>query len=111
MITMDKLLKLFEKYNCHLKRGYKTSAEFLRENFDSYLMDVKASLAPEDNPLYGAEMCTMVSEQLEIIKKTSDQLIEVLVLYSEGKIVPASVKAFEVFNMIDLQYKCNTKKE
>ena len=87
---MDKLLKLFEKYNCHLKRGDKTSAEFLRENYDEYIMDVKASLAPEDNPLYGAEMCSLVSEQLETIEKTSDQLIEVLVLYGEGKIIPAS---------------------
>lgn len=100
---MDKLLKLFEKYNCHLKRGDKTSAEFLRENYDEYIMDVKTSLAPEDNPLYGAEMCSLVSEQLETIEKTSDQLIEVLVLYGEGKIIPASVKAFEVFNIMKPQ--------
>lgn len=103
MITMDKLLKLFEKYNCHLKRGDKTSAEFLRENFDSYLMDVKASLVPEANPLYGSEMCTMVSEQLKTIEKTSAQLIDVLLLYSEGKIVSASLKAFEVFDIMKPQ--------
>ncbi len=100
---MDKLLKLFEKYDCHLKRGDKTSAEFLRENFDMYIMDVKASLAPEENPLCGVEMCNMVSEQLETIKKTSDQLIEVLILYSEGKIVPASLKAFDVFKIMKPQ--------
>lgn len=58
---MDKLLCLLEKYRCHLKRGYKSSTEFLRENFEGYVKDVKNVLKPEDNPLVGADMCKMFS--------------------------------------------------
>lgn len=97
VIFVDKLLCLLEKYRCHLKRGDKTSANFLRENYTDYIKDVKAALAPEDNQLVGAEMCKMVYEQIETIEKNSYLLIEVLELYSKGKIVPASQKAFEVF--------------
>lgn len=97
VIRVDKLLGLLEKYRCHLKRGDKTSAEFLCENYNEYIKDVKASLKTEDNPLVGAEMCKMVSEQVEAIEKNSNLLIEVLELYNSGKIVSASQKAFEVF--------------
>ena len=94
---MDKLLELLQKYRCHLKRGDKTSVEFLRENYNEYIKDVKASLAIKDNPLVGAKMCEMVFEQVESLENNSNLLIEVLELYSRGKIVPASQKAFEVF--------------
>lgn len=94
---MDKLLCLLEKYRCHLKRENKTSAEFLRENYSEYINDVKATLTPEDNQLVGEEMCRMVSEQIEFIEKNANLLVEVLELYNKGKIVPASQKAFEVF--------------
>ena len=95
---MDKLLHLFEKYRCHLKRGDKSSVEFLRENFSTYISDLKEALAPEDNPLVGEYMCKMVSAQVENIEKNSRRLIDVLELYNNGKIVSASQKAFEVFD-------------
>ena len=98
MIYMDKLLCILEKYNCHLKRGEKSSEEFLKENFEEYIKDLKAALKPEDNPLYGERMCEMISEQIKNIEQNSKMLIEVLELYNNGKIVPASQKAFEVFN-------------
>lgn len=98
MIYMDKLLCILEKYNCHLKRGEKSSEEFLKENFEEYIKDLKAALKPEDNPLCGERMCEMISEQIKNIEQNSKMLIEVLELYNNGKIVPASQKAFEVFN-------------
>lgn len=94
---MDKLLCLLEKYTCHLNRGDKSSADFLRENYTEYIKDVKEALASEDNLLVGTEMCKMVSDQIEAIEKNSSLLIEVLELYNKGKIVTASQKAFEVF--------------
>ena len=94
---MDKLLCLLEKYRCHLKRGNKSSVDFLRDNYSEYISDVKAALSPEDNQLVGAEMCKIVSEQIDVIEKNASLLIEVLELYNKGRIVPASQKAFEVF--------------
>ena len=94
---MDKILCLLEKYRCHLNRGDKTSAEFLRDNFGEYVKDIKDSLSLEENLLVGAEMCQMVSEQIENIESNANSIIEVLEIYSKGKIVPASQKAFEVF--------------
>lgn len=95
---MDKLLCLLGKYRCHLKREDKSSVEFLRENYAEYIKDVKAALQPADNPIVGADMCNMVSEQIENIEKNAAQLIDVLELYNSGKIVTASEKAFEVFD-------------
>ena len=94
---MDKLLCLFEKYRCHLNRGNKSSVNFLRDNYIEYISDVKAALSPGDNQLVGAEMCKMISEQIDTIEKDANLLIEVLELYNKGRVVPASQKAFEVF--------------
>lgn len=94
---MDNLLCLLEKYRCHLNRGNRSSVDFLRDNYSEYISDVKAALSPKDNQLVGAEMCKMVSEQIDTIEKNASLLIEVLELYNKGRIVLASQKAFEVF--------------
>ena len=100
---MDKLLLLFEKYNCHLKRDGKNSIEFLKENFNEYIFDVKATLDPGDNQLVGTEMCRMVTEHIDVIERNANQLVRVLKLYNAGKIVAASQQAFEVFKSMNPQ--------
>ena len=80
-----------------MNRGNKSSVDFLRDNYSEYISDVKAALSPKDNQLVGAEMCKMVSEQIDTIEKNASLLIEVLELYNKGRIVLASQKAFEVF--------------
>lgn len=100
---MDKLLELFIKHDCRLKRGNKSSVEYLRENYRTYITDLRAALEPKENPLCGEEMCSMVSEQLESIEKNASHLIEVLELYSKGEIISASLKAFEVFDAMKSQ--------
>ena len=58
---MDALLELLEQYRCHLNRGDKSTADFLEENFNEYLRDLKSAASrSEDNPLSGIEMCNMV---------------------------------------------------
>lgn len=98
MDKLDKLLCILGKYNCDLKRVEKSSEEFLKENFEEYIKDLKAALKPEDNPLCGERMCEMLSKQIKHIEQNSKMLIDVLELYNNGKIVSASLKAFEVFN-------------
>lgn len=100
---MDKLLCLFKKYGCYLKRGNKSSVDFLRDNYSEYVNDINAALSPRDNELVGAKMCKMVSEQIETIDENANRLIEVLELYNEGRIVQASQKAFEVFENMKSQ--------
>lgn len=94
---MDSILELLEKYRCHLKRGDKSTVKFLKNNYREYINDVKDSLKPESNILVGEEMCEMVSGIINQIEDNSNKIIEVLELYNCGKIVPASMKAFEVF--------------
>lgn len=94
---MDSILELLEKYRCHLTRGDKSTVEFLKNNFREYIVDVKNSLKTENNILVGKEMCEMVYDAIEQIENNSNKIIEVLELYNCGKIVPASLKAFEVF--------------
>lgn len=44
MDKLDKLLCILGKYNCDLKRVEKSSEEFLKENFEEYIKDLKAAL-------------------------------------------------------------------
>ena len=58
---MDALLELLEQYRCHLNRGDKSTSNFLEDNYNDYLKDLRSAASrPEDNPLSGKEMCDMV---------------------------------------------------
>lgn len=100
---MDSLLELLENYRCHLKRGTMSTASFLQKNFQEYLSNVKAAAEPNLNPLLGSEMCFMVQARLTELEKHCNQIIDVLGLYGKGKIVPASVKAFRIFDSMKAQ--------
>lgn len=97
---MDKLLELLEKYRCHLKRGSESTVDFLEKNFTDYIQDVQQALSVDDNPLVGAEMCKMVGNCLDDITHNAKEIVQVLRLYGNGKIVEASVKAFDVFSVM-----------
>lgn len=64
MDKTDKILYILEKYNCHLERGEKSNAEFLKENFEEYIKDLKEALKPEDNTLVGERMCEMMQKSI-----------------------------------------------
>ena len=100
---MDKLLEILEKHRCHLRRGSQGMADFLESNFQVYIQDVQQSINVKDNPLVGAEMCKMVENCIGEISDNASKLIEVLRLYGNGKIVEASIKAFEVFDIMKPQ--------
>lgn len=100
---MDKLLELLSKYRCHLKHGSQNMADFLESNFQAYIKDVKESLNEKDNPLVGIEMCSMVKNTINEIEENANKLVEVLRLYDNGKIVAASIKAFDVFDTMKPQ--------
>lgn len=100
---MDKLLELFEKHRCHLRRGSESTAVFLQSDYHAYLQDLKESLNKKDNPLVGDEMCRMVEVHIDEIATCAEKLVEVLKLYENGKIVEASLRAFEVFDIMKPQ--------
>lgn len=101
--VMDQLLELLEKHRCHLRRGSQSMADFLELDFQSYVRDVRESLDVKENPLVGAEMCIMVKNLIDEIESNAVKLVEVLRLYGNGKIVNASIKAFEVFDIMKPQ--------
>ena len=100
---MNNLLELLEKYDCHLKRGEKSMRDFLYDNFNNYISDVKNSINPKDNLDLGQTMCEMVSEKIVEIEKNANELVEVLDLYNKGKIIPSAEKAFKVFEKMKPQ--------
>ena len=100
---MDSLLELLEQYRCHLIRGSLSMKDFLNENFDSYINDLKRAVYPKDNPLTGTVMCDMVVAMIDKITENAQRLVEVFDLYEKGKIVTASLKAFEVFKSMKPQ--------
>ena len=57
---MDALLELLGKYDCHLKRDEKSMIDFLDNNFELYLEDLRKANVPEKNQLIGKEMCQNV---------------------------------------------------
>lgn len=95
--TMDKLLEILESFRCHLHRDNKTMFKFLSENYAQYITTLKESISPSDNTLVGEEMCRMVEAKLPEIECNAKQLLEVLRLHESGRIVDASIKAFETF--------------
>lgn len=97
-LQMDSLLELFNKYNCHLKRGNVSMKVFLHNNFKEYISDLRVNAVSEKKPVLGQEMCCMVSENIDIIENNANKIVEVFDLYEKGKIVSASIKAFEVFD-------------
>lgn len=100
---MDKILELLDKYRCHLKRGTQSMADFLDNNFQEYINDVRQSIAVEDNLLVGSEMCEMIKGCINEIRANACSLVDVLKLYGNGKIIEASTKAFEIFRTMKPQ--------
>ena len=100
---MDKILELLEKYRCHLRRGTQSMADFLDSNFQDYINDVRQSIAVEDNPLVGNEMCKMIADYIDEISTNASDIVDVLRLYGNGRIVQASTKAFKVFDIMKPQ--------
>ena len=97
---MDDLLEILDKYRCQLKRGSLSMAEYLRKNYDDYLNDLAHAAHSTNNQLVGKEMSELVIKHLPDIKKISDDIIKVLLLYDRGKIISASNLAFEVFSFM-----------
>ena len=54
---MDELLELLGRYDCHLKRDEKLMIDFLDNNFELYLEDLRKANVSEKNQLVGKEMC------------------------------------------------------
>ena len=95
---MDSLLELLGKYRCHLKRGKQNMADFLALDFKNYISDLENAISYERNPLIQKEMCDLVEFHISEIMENASKIIQVFSLYTEGKIVAASNKAFEVFD-------------
>lgn len=94
---MDALLKLFDKYSCHLKRESLSMGDFLEANFREYIDDVIAAMSVKVNPVLGDNVCEMVKYHIPAIIENSKKLVEVHRLFEHGRIVEASNTAFEVF--------------
>lgn len=100
---VDSLLVLLGKYSCHLKRGNQSMADFLALDFKNYISDLEKATSYEANPLIQKEMCELVKDHISEIKKNAGKIVQVFSLYTEGKIVSASNKAFEVFEAMKSQ--------
>ena len=97
---MDKLLDVLEVYRCHLNRGNQTMLSFLTDNFEQYIATIKESINPSENPLLGVDVCKMVENKLSEIEANSQRILNVFKLYYDGKIIDASNKAFETFEIM-----------
>ena len=101
---MDALLELFDQYRCHLIRGGTPSVVFLEDNFKKYIRDLTQASVPINNPLCGKEMCWMIKDNLKAIEENAYGLIGVLKKYDEGKIVTASLEAFDIFDTMKTHF-------
>lgn len=93
---MDALLELLGRYDCHLKRDEKSMIDFLDNNFDLYLYDLRTANVPEKNQLIGKEMCQKVNDVIDDIENNMQEIINVLKIYRLGNIVDASIKLFDI---------------
>lgn len=95
---MDALLELLGKYDCHLKRDEKSMIDFLDNNFELYLEDLRKANVPEKNQLIGKEMCQKVNDVIDDIENNMQEILNVLKLYCSGNIVDASIKLFGILD-------------
>ena len=95
---MDALLELLGRYDCHLKRNEKSMIDFLDNNFELYLEDLRKANVPEKNQLIGKEMCQKVNDVIDDIENNMQEIINVLKLYCSGNIVDASIKLFGILD-------------
>lgn len=95
---MDELLELLGRYNCHLKRNEKSMIDFLSNNFELYLEDLRKANVSEKNPLFGKEMCQKVNDVIDDIENNMEEIINVLKMYRLGNIVDASIKFFYILD-------------
>lgn len=93
---MDELLDLLGRYDCHLKRNEKSMVDFLSNNFELYLEDLRKANVPEKNLLVGKEMCRKVDDIIDDIENNTQEIINVLKMYRLGNIVDASIKFFSI---------------
>lgn len=95
---MDALLEFLGRYDCHLKRNEKSMIDFLDNNFELYLEDLRKANVPEKNQLIGKEMCQKVNDVIDDIENNMQEIINVLKLYCSGNIVDASIKLFGILD-------------
>lgn len=95
---MDELLNLLGRYDCHLKRDKKSMIDFLENNFELYLEDLRKANVPKKNQLIGKEMCQKVNDAIDDIENNMQEILNVLKLYCSGNIVDASIKLFGILD-------------
>lgn len=93
---MDELLELLGRYDCHLKRDEKSMIDFLNNNFELYLEDLRKANVPEKNQLVGKEMCQKVNDVIDDVENNMQEIINVLEMYRLGNIIDASKKFFNI---------------
>lgn len=93
---MNELLELLEEYDCHLKRNEKSMIDFLSNNFELYLKDLRKVNIPDKNPLCGIEMCQKINDVIDEIENNAKEIINVLKLYRLGNIEDAPIKFFNI---------------
>lgn len=93
---MDELLELLGRYDCHLKRDEKSMIDFLNNNFELYLEDLRKANVPEKNQLVGKEMCQKVNNVIDDVENNMQEIINVLKMYRLGNIIDASKKFFNI---------------
>lgn len=93
---MNELLELLGRYDCYLKRDEKSMIDFLNNNFELYLEDLRKANVPNKNQLVGKEMCQKVNDIIDDVENNMQEILNVLKMYRLGNIVEASIKFFNI---------------
>lgn len=72
--------------------------DFLNNNFELYLEDLRKANVPENNQLIGKEMSQKVDDVIDDIENNMQVIINVLKMYRLGNIVDASKKLFDILD-------------
>lgn len=94
---MDKLMEMLSERRCYLNRDDQKMSEFLRNHFDGYIDDLKASVELKDNKHLGKYICDEVNNLIPIIISNTKKIVEVLRLAEKGNKADALNKAVSFF--------------
>ena len=97
MYIEDALLELLSDHRCHLVRDDCSMHDYLKEIYTGYIDDLQSACEEGKCIITGREMCDKVIALIPEIESNDNDILSVLKMHENGRIIEASSKAFEVF--------------
>lgn len=103
MYKDDQLFQILLKYNFDLYRNEFDVPSYLDYHFNEFTNDIERAAAGS-NPILGPEFCSLVLENISLIKGICNRLVEIGRINRNGQIKDAFESAYSLFSSMEPYY-------